>query len=77
MNQVTVFLKENVMQIGHVKVPMRSAMFLNMTTVNTVMWRHIPQNASLAVNLMTIVHLVNIVLVICKFFRLFILMSIT
>merc|ERR1712029_723871 len=50
-----VYLKENVMLRGHVRVPMRSAMFLNMITANTVMRKHIPQNANLAVLMMPIV----------------------
>merc|ERR1711983_664216 len=50
-----VYLKENVMLRGHVRVPMRSAMFLNMITANTVMMKHIPQNANLAVLMMPIV----------------------
>merc|ERR1719443_1478972 len=50
-----VYLKENVMLRGHVRVPMRSAMFLNMITANTVMRKHILQSANLAVLMMPIV----------------------
>merc|ERR1719422_2529329 len=50
-----VYLKENVMLRGHVRVPMRSAMFLHMITANTVMRKHILQSANLAVLMMPIV----------------------
>merc|ERR1719322_1252550 len=41
------YLKGNVTHRGHVREPMRSAMFLNMTTAITVMRMRILQNANL------------------------------
>ena len=47
--------RENVMLRGHVRVQMRSAMFLNMITANIVMSMHILQNANQAALMMPIV----------------------
>merc|ERR1719323_2512917 len=58
-----VYLKENVMLRGHVRVPMRSAMFLNMITANTVMRKHILQSANLAVLMMPTVLIQKMIII--------------
>merc|ERR1711983_279885 len=58
-----VYLKENVMLRGHVRVPMRSVMFLNMITANTVMRKHILQSANLAVLMMPTVLIQKMIII--------------
>merc|ERR1711983_409596 len=58
-----VYLKENVMLRGHVRVPMRSAMFLNMITANTVMRKHILQSANRAVLMMPTVLIQKMIII--------------